>query len=84
VKLAGMFAKVADPFPASDKKSNPSLSLGTIRRMRELKAQGYTVAKIAEDCGTCRSADRPPARRQPPGALVAPGETSSSAGPRSG
>ena len=53
VKLAGMFAKVADPFPASDKKSNPSLSLGTIRRMREMKAQGYTVAKIAEECGTC-------------------------------
>jgi hypothetical protein len=50
LKLAGMFAKVADPFPASDKKSNPSVSLGTIRRMREMKAQGYKVAKIAEEC----------------------------------
>jgi hypothetical protein len=51
VKLAGMFPKVSDPFPASDKKSNPSLSLGTIRRMGDMKRRGFTVAQIADECG---------------------------------
>jgi hypothetical protein len=57
-RLAGMFAEVSDPFPASDKKSNPSLSLGTIRRMREMRAQGFKVARIAEECGVCRDTVR--------------------------
>ncbi len=49
--LAPMFAGVADPFPADGKKHNPSVSLGQIKRMRALRAQGFTVRKVAEDVG---------------------------------
>jgi hypothetical protein len=46
--LAGMFAKAADPFPADYKKRHPALSLGTIRHIQTLRAQGLTIHKIAE------------------------------------
>lgn len=49
--LAGMFAKVSDPFPADYKKRHPSLSLGMIRRIKELREQGATIHTIAEMLG---------------------------------
>lgn len=48
VHLAGMFAKAADPFPADYRKQHPSLSLGTIKRIRAMRGQGFTIHKIAE------------------------------------
>jgi hypothetical protein len=47
-RLAPMFAAVPDPFPADYRKSNPALSLGTIKRIRELRRQGYKIKAIAE------------------------------------
>jgi hypothetical protein len=64
-KLAGMFAKVADPFPADGRKSNPSVSLGTIKRMRQMKAQGMTVQKIAAECGVCADTVRRYLKKSP-------------------
>jgi hypothetical protein len=46
--LAGMFAKVADPFPAAYQNRHPSLSLGTIKRIQAMREQGFTIRKIAE------------------------------------
>jgi hypothetical protein len=64
-KLAGMFAKVADPFPADGRKSNPSVSLGTIKRMRQMKAEGKTVQKIAAECGVCADTVRRYLKKSP-------------------
>ncbi len=50
--LSPMFARAAVPFPAADaKEERPSLSRGTISRIRQLRQQGHTVAKVAELLG---------------------------------
>jgi len=44
--LAPMFEGVTEPFPTEIKK--PALSIGTIRRIKKLRDQGYTQKKVAE------------------------------------
>jgi hypothetical protein len=44
--LAPVFEGVTDPFPEEIKK--PSLSIGTIGRIKTLRGQGYTQKKVAE------------------------------------
>ncbi|HTU90586.1 MAG TPA: hypothetical protein VMF69_10965 [Gemmataceae bacterium] len=56
--LGKMFARVADPFPASDKKHNPSVTLGTIKRMKELRQQGMVINAIAAEVGLHRATVR--------------------------
>jgi len=51
--LAPMFEGVTDPFPKEIKK--PSLSIGTINRIKKLRKQGYTPKKIAEILGISES-----------------------------
>jgi hypothetical protein len=52
--LEPVFAEVADPFPADMKKHNPFVTVAQRRRMAELRAQGYTQKKIAEELGLHR------------------------------
>jgi hypothetical protein len=47
--LAPMFEGVTNPFPTEVKK--PALSIGTIRRIKTLREQGYTQKKVAELLG---------------------------------
>lgn len=48
--LGPMFARVAVPFPATAaKEERPSLSRGTIDKIRKMRQQGLEVAKIAEE-----------------------------------
>ncbi len=47
-KLAAVFAAVSLPFPPTGAKCNRSVSLATIKRIKELRQQGYKYAKIAE------------------------------------
>jgi hypothetical protein len=53
-KLMPMFRTVKTPFPEDDKRSNPALSLATIKRIRELRLQGHTLKAIAEQVGCNR------------------------------
>lgn len=55
--LAPVFAAVAEPFPAH-KVPQPSLSLGKINRIRSLRAQGFAVAKTAEETGVSKDTVR--------------------------
>jgi transposase len=48
-----MFEGVTDPFPTEVKK--PALSIGTIRRIKALREQGYTQQKVAEMLGISES-----------------------------
>ena len=51
-QLAPMFDRVAVPFPAADaREERPSLSRATINRIRRLRQEGHTVAKVAEVVG---------------------------------
>ena len=51
-KLAPVvFAPVAEPFPADSRKSHPSISLGTIRRIQRLRQQGHKLPWIAKEVG---------------------------------
>jgi len=56
--LGKMFAKVAEPFPASDTKHNPSVTLGTIKRIKELRQQGMAIKDIAAEVGLHRATVR--------------------------
>ncbi len=56
--LEKMFARVADPFPTSDTKHNPSVTLGTIKRMKELRQQGMPIKAIAAEVGLHRATVR--------------------------
>lgn len=47
--LAPIFEGVTDPFPQEIKK--PALSIGTIRKIKKLRQQGYTQQKVAEMLG---------------------------------
>lgn len=58
-KLATIFSGVADPFPAEMKIVQsegqvPNISVGTIRRIRKLYAEGYKQSKIADLVGVSR------------------------------
>lgn len=49
-KLAPVvFAPVAEPFPFDFRKSHPSISLGTIRRIQRLRQRGYKLVWIAKE-----------------------------------
>jgi integrase len=50
--LAPVFT-VPDPFAAPALKKNTALSLGTIKRIQDLRRQGYTMKKTAELVGVC-------------------------------
>ena len=56
--LEKMFARVAYPFPTSDTKHNPSVTLGTIKRMKELRQQGMPIKAIAAEVGLHRATVR--------------------------
>jgi hypothetical protein len=45
--LSPMFAKVEAPFPEVNRKSNPSVSLATQKRVKALRASGYTWQGIS-------------------------------------
>lgn len=47
--LAPMFARVSDPFPADPKTRHPALSLGKIKKLREMKTAGYKATTAAEE-----------------------------------
>ncbi len=47
-QLAPIFAKVAEPFRDEDALRYPVISLGTIKRIKELRQQGYRISKIAQ------------------------------------
>ena len=50
--LSPMFIEVPVPFPAADApQERPALSKGTIKRIRQLRQQGYTLRKIGEVLG---------------------------------
>jgi hypothetical protein len=59
--LAPMFAKSADPFPAVTRK--PAISVGTTKRMRQLRAKGFRISKIAEILGVSEQTVRSHLRR---------------------
>jgi integrase len=46
--LGDTLAGVAVPFPDTNRKSNPSVSRGTIKRIQELRRQGFKFKVIAE------------------------------------
>jgi transposase len=48
-----MFEGVTDPFPDEIKK--PALGIGTIRRIKKLREQGYSQTKVAEMLGISES-----------------------------
>jgi hypothetical protein len=54
--LSPMFAAVADPFPA--KAPQPALSLGTIKRIKTMKVQGFRIIAIARELGINRETVR--------------------------
>jgi hypothetical protein len=47
--LAPLFEGVTDPFP--QEITRPALSIGTIKRIKKLREQGYTQARVAEMLG---------------------------------
>src|SRR5262249_14148893 len=47
--LTALFEGVTDPSPQEIKK--PALSIGTIKRMKKLREQGYTQAEVAKMLG---------------------------------
>lgn len=49
--LAPMFSRVADPFPGDNKTRHPVLSLGKIKKIKEMRTAGYKVAHIAKELG---------------------------------
>jgi hypothetical protein len=59
--LVPMFAKSEDPFPTVTRK--PATSLGTIKRMRHLRQQGFRISKIAEMLGVSDETVRSHLRR---------------------
>jgi hypothetical protein len=46
--LSPVFSNVPDPFPLAYRKRHPSISLGTIRKVQALRAEGLTIHAIAE------------------------------------
>jgi hypothetical protein len=46
-----VFAPVAEPFLTDSRKSHPSISLGTIRRIQRLRRQGHKLPWIAKEVG---------------------------------
>jgi hypothetical protein len=54
--LGPVFATVVDPFP--DRPTQPALSLGTIRRMRAMRQQGFKIMRIADELGISRDTVR--------------------------
>jgi len=56
--LEKMFARVADPFPTSDTKHNPSVTLGMIKRMKELRQRRMAIKDIAAEVGLHRATMR--------------------------
>jgi integrase len=55
-KFAPLFAKVPDPFPADGvPETRPEISLGKIRRIKELRAQGFKVCHICRELGVSRT-----------------------------
>ena len=54
-RLRPQWAKVPDPFPdVPVKKGGPNISLGTIRRIQELRGQGRKIAEIVKEVGVSR------------------------------
>lgn len=52
--LAPVLATVADPFPEEQKRApNIIMPRSKVRRIQELRRQGYTIKKIAEITGVC-------------------------------
>ena len=47
--LAAMFAVVADPFPEDQRQKHPALSLGTIKKIKTMRQQGFKVVAIAKE-----------------------------------
>ncbi len=47
--LAPMFASVTDPFPEDQRTRHPALSLGTIKKIKIMRQQGFKVAAIAKE-----------------------------------
>jgi len=55
-RLRPQWAKVPDPFPdVPIKKGGPNISLGTIRRIQELRGQGRKIAEIVKEVGLSRA-----------------------------
>lgn len=53
--LQKMFATVEDPFPLDMKKHNPSVTVGMVKKMMELRAQGKTQKQIGAEMGLNRA-----------------------------
>ncbi len=53
--LSTMFATVTDPFPSDDKKHNPSVTPGMVKKMKALWAEGKTYKAIGADLGLHRT-----------------------------
>ena len=51
--LSGVWASVCDPFPQDTSRHNPSISLATIRRIQEMRAQGFKYRVICRELGVC-------------------------------
>lgn len=47
--LAPMFAVVTDPFPEDQRQKHPALSLGTIKKIKTMRQQGFKVVAIAKE-----------------------------------
>lgn len=55
-RVRPFWAKVADPFPELPlRKGGPNISLGTIRRIQELRSQGRKIAEVAREVGVSRA-----------------------------
>jgi len=50
-QLAAVFGTVSEPFPPGAGKSNPSTSLGKIKEVHRLRAEGVTMKEIAARTG---------------------------------
>jgi hypothetical protein len=56
--LAPMFAVVADPFPEDQRVRHPSLSLGTIKKIKTMRQQGFKVVAIADELNVSQATVR--------------------------
>ncbi len=54
-QLKSVWASVEEPFPEAMKKGSPNIHPSRIRKIRRMRAQGFSVGKIAEEVGVDRS-----------------------------
>ncbi len=53
-QLRPLWSSVGEPFPEQRKKGGSNISVGKIRRIQEMRRQGYRVAYIAEKVGVSK------------------------------